>query len=179
MQNTPAPAPGQASSGASAPSPAQSSSSNSSSNSNSSSSSNSGGGGFGPDTSGGNYQTVLVSAQYDPGTAALLGNVVGNLSNTIMAGTNLSVCLRSDDWTAERAGKKSAKLALISRNVPNSDAVSTTGASDTLASCYCCFVLHAAHEPVNVHRKSDFSDCLYGGGVVGSLRISSSYLADL
>ncbi len=35
---------------------------------------------------------MLISAQYDPGTAALLGNVVGNLSNTIMAGTNLSVC---------------------------------------------------------------------------------------
>ena len=37
------------------------------------------------------YQSVLVGAQYDPGTASLLGSVVGNLSDTIMAGTNLSV----------------------------------------------------------------------------------------
>ena len=82
-------APGPSNSAAYAPGPANSGASNSSSNS------GGGGGSFGPDLNSGNYQTVVVSAQYDPGTAALLGNVVGNLSDTIMAGTNLSVCFEA------------------------------------------------------------------------------------
>lgn len=82
-------APGPSNSGAYAPGPANSGSSNSSGGANSSS--GGGGGSFGPDLNSGNYQTVVVSAQYDTGTAETLGAVVGNLSNTIMAGTNLSV----------------------------------------------------------------------------------------
>ena len=87
MQSSNAPAPGPASGAAYAPGPANSNSQRS----NSSGNGNSNGGGFGPDTSGANYQTVLAAVQYDPGTAELLGAVVGNLSNTIMAGTNLTV----------------------------------------------------------------------------------------
>lgn len=89
MQSSNAPAPGPASGAAYAPGPANSNSQ--SSNSSSNGNGNSNGGGFGPDTSGANYQTVLAAVQYDPGTAELLGAVVGNLSNTIMAGTNLTV----------------------------------------------------------------------------------------
>ena len=116
LQSPSSPAPGPSSSAAYAPGPANSGSpSNGSSSGNSSSSSGGGSGSFGPDLNSGNYQTVLISAQYDPGTAALLGNVVGNLSNTIMAGTNLSVSygapvlpstLRS--WGAEVSGSAKA-----------------------------------------------------------------------
>lgn len=90
LQSSYAPAPGPAGSngissgGSNAYAPGPSTGGNSNNNSG-------GGGGFGPDTSGANYQTVIVGVQYDPGTAALLGDVVGNLSNTIMAGTNLTV----------------------------------------------------------------------------------------
>ena len=96
LQSPSSPAPGPSSSGAYAPGPSNTAAyapgpANSAS-SNSSGGGGGGGGGFGPDLNSGNYQTVIVNAQYDPGTAALLGNVVGNLSDTIMAGTNLSVC---------------------------------------------------------------------------------------
>ena len=56
------------------------------------------------------YQSVLVGAQYDPGTASLLGSVVGNLSDTIMAGTNLSVSSHGQDDAMPHPGTLAREL---------------------------------------------------------------------
>lgn len=63
------------------------------------------------------YQSVLVGAQYDPGTASLLGSVVGNLSDTIMAGTNLSVSSHEQDDTVPRPGTSACECLTLAHQL--------------------------------------------------------------